>query len=227
MRLSVVIPCAHGDNNIDGVLNDLVPLKGDCEVLVVSPQPVVVRSGLQVRQIQGNGRRADQLNLGGEHAQGEFLWFLHADSHLTPGVIEDLKLGLTSEPDGFHYFALKFRNDGPNLTKLNGFGARWRSRFLKLPFGDQGFALRKDTWLRLGKFPTDRTYGEDHSLVWRSKEQGLKFSYHSSAIETSARKYKNKGWLKTTVIHGFLTWKQVVEELVGLKSNKSFREPEN
>lgn len=56
-------------------------------------------------------------------------------------------------------------NDGPLLSGLNAIGANVRSKVFGLPFGDQGFLIRKEVFTNLGGYPVDCYYGEDHLFV--------------------------------------------------------------
>lgn len=83
------------------------------------------------------------MNVGADSARGEWLWFLHADSRLGPATLWALQRFLDRDVDALGYFDLAFRRDGPRLAALNAWGANLRSRWLGLPFGDQGFVIRK------------------------------------------------------------------------------------
>ena len=227
MKLSIIIPAGPGDSSYLSLLRDLNELPQSWEIILVSPDPANKINNGRLRHVLGNGKRADQLNLGGSSARGEFLWFLHSDSRVGPAVIERLKAAVEEQPDHFHYFALEFLPDGPGLAKLNGFLANVRSHIFKIPFGDQGFALKKSLWQQCGTFVTNRAYGEDHAFVWQLRRRKVGFSFHRHKIKTSSRKYSRHGWLRTSTIHNILTWKQVSEELVKwvlleLKTKKSF-----
>jgi GT2 family glycosyltransferase len=91
---------------------------------------------------------------------------------------------------------------------INRWGVHFRSRILKVPFGDQGFCIRKDMFQILGGFPDNVPYGEDHIFVWKARQQGVKLQPVCSTLYTSARKYKKHGWLKTTLLHQYLWVKQ-------------------
>lgn len=215
-RLSVIIPVAPGDMaEVPSLLRQLAALPEVAEVLVCRadgatgpdaaciagmPQPVV-----DVVSLQG---RARQLNAGAGRAGGEWLWFLHADTTLSPAVRPALHAFLERGTDALGYFDLAFRLDGPWLAVLNAWGANLRSRLLGLPFGDQGLLMRKARWQALGGFDEAAAYGEDHLLVWAARAAGLPLQRIPARLLTSARKYRRHGWLHTTLAHWRLTVKQ-------------------
>ncbi len=99
---------------------------------------------------------------------------------------------------------------------MNG-GALFRSRALGVPFGDQGFCIKKTIFNKLGGFPEGLPYGEDHVFVWRARQQGIDLQPLGVKLYTSARKYKKHGWLKTTILTQYLWIKQALPEWQKLK----------
>ena len=115
-------------------------------------------------------------------------------------------------PAGLGYFDLRFAADGPVAVHLNALGVRLRSRVLGLPFGDQGFFLPAATFARLGGFDPSLPHGEDHALVWAARRAGVPLVAAGAPLYTSARKYAEHGWLRTTVRHVRLTAVQAWHE---------------
>jgi rSAM/selenodomain-associated transferase 2 len=219
LSLSIVIPVAPGETALSCLLDDLSRLAGVSEILVVTaetdsedPQSPLSSfpSTVLIRRIGSPPGRARQMNLGAAAAQGEFLWFLHADTIVTPQAWEALRQSLQKHPGDLHYFDLKFHRDGPLLMKLNTWGVRLRSHWFKMPFGDQGFCLPANRFHELGGYDESLACGEDHALVWTARTAGLKVRSTGAAVETSARKYRQHGWCRTTLTHFWLTWKQAL-----------------
>ena len=164
---------------------------------------------------KGNGR-AEQMNAAAHEATGEYLWFLHADSRLTEGLIDHLVEAVEILPEALHYHDLEFADDGPWLMWVNALAVRVRSEVLGMPFGDQGFCLSAKLFERLGGFPEDVEYGEDHLLIWKAHQNGVACRRTNAKIVTSARKYRMNGWGATTSRHLWLTYKQAWPEFVKL-----------
>ena len=95
---------------------------------------------------------------------------------------------------------------------LNALGVFVRSRWLGLPFGDQGFFLARAVFERLGGFDTAVPFGEDHALVWAARRAGVAIVPAGAPLYTSARKYAEGGWLATTARHVWWTTAQVWRE---------------
>jgi GT2 family glycosyltransferase len=100
--------------------------------------------------------------------------------------------------------------------KLNQLGSWMRSHLGGMPFGDQGFCLRREIWERLGGFDTHAAYGEDHLFVWKARRAGVPLRPTGGTLRTSARKYREQGWLSTTTRHFQLTALQAIPEWLKL-----------
>ena len=92
---------------------------------------------------------------------------------------------------------------------LNALGVKLRSDILGIPFGDQGFCLSQELFWSLGAL-SENDFGEDHLFLWKARQKGIKLENTRGSIRTSSRKYREKGWLQTTLSHLFLTAKEAV-----------------
>lgn len=154
--------------------------------------------------------RATQMNAGARATRGDWLWFLHADSRFDDADAVLAALGRTAarDPGAIGFFDLRFAADGPPATVVNAAGAWVRSRWLRLPFGDQGLFLARRTFERLGGFDESLPAAEDHALVWAARRAGVPLRAAGASIRTSARRYAERGWWRTTARHLALTWRQ-------------------
>ncbi len=215
VQLSIIVPVAPGEAEAGGLFEQLAGLPAGCEIIVVKAQqgpelrPAAWPDRLAWREYTNAGGRARRLNLGGRIARGRWLWFLHADSRLLPATLPALQRFLGEHRDAFGWFDLHFRHDGPGLVRLNAFGANLRSRWWGLPFGDQGFVLRRSRFAELGGFDETVDCGEDHFFVWKARAAALFPQRIGAPLATSARKYAEQGWLRVTLRHGRLTLAQV------------------
>jgi GT2 family glycosyltransferase len=99
------------------------------------------------------------------------------------------------------YCRLRFGGDGPWLAGLNALGANLRSRLLKQPYGDQGLCMPKEAFDRLEGFREDLRRGEDLDFIVRAGMAGIPVRPVGATITTSARRYREQGWLRTTWRH--------------------------
>ncbi|PIE00271.1 MAG: glycosyl transferase family 2 [Thiothrix nivea] len=223
----MIVPVAAGDHSWQGLLNDLAAVAAQTglsalEVLFVGSDAAeldALQHSLsrfpgtfqqQVSTACAGHSRATAMNAGAALAQGEYLWFVHADSRLTARHIRSLQHSIAQSPDALHYFNLRFY--GHPLMWLNSLGVWLRSHWLATPFGDQALCLSQQNFFRIGTYPEAAGMGEDHILVWHALQQGIKLRCTGTALFTSARKYVEQGWLKTTGWHVYLWARQAWPE---------------
>ena len=223
-NVAVIIPVAPAETTWRRLLIDLGPLPPGAEVILVGTKEpprdwrnVVENAGLRcmVRWLQTMPGRARQLNHGAANTSRAFLWFLHADSRITSEGIEALRRALSRSAQSLYFFELSFELDGPAPVWINARGANFRSRYLLLPFGDQGFCLSAAQFIRMGGFDERTHFGEDHLFVWKAHRLGIAVRSVGATISTSARKYARHGWFQTTLTHLLLTAKQAAPQLLG------------
>ena len=77
--------------------------------------------------------------------------------------------------------------------------ANWRSRRLKLPYGDQAIFVASKYFHQMGGFPNIPIM-EDFELVRRLRKIGEMVTLPIS-VSTSSRRWQNVGVLKTTLIN--------------------------
>jgi hypothetical protein len=213
LTLSVIVPVGPADLAWPGLLGDLSALEGNAEILLVAPAGVAPREfsptshGLRVpaRWLEAPAGRARQQNAGAAATGGAMLWFLHAD---TRAPVAAIAAAQRFTDDALGYFDLRFSEDGPMLVRANAAGAWIRSRWLGLPFGDQGFVLPRRLFDALGGFDESLPAGEDHALVWAARRAAIPVVPLRAPLLTSARKYAEQGWLRTTLRHARLTVSQ-------------------
>lgn len=216
-RLTVVVPVGPGDTIAPILREQLSALPADAELRVVcadADDAARMRAaatpdhGPRWRCAIAPCGRAAQQNAGADAAARSWLWFLHADSRLAPETLPALAEFLRDDASALGYFDLRFLDDGPPLMPLNAIGVWLRSRWLGLPFGDQGLVLPRSVFRALGGFDTALTCGEDHDLVWRARRAGLPLRPLRAPLYSSARKYAEHGWARVTVWNLRESWRQ-------------------
>lgn len=224
MLLSVIIPLHETETSWPGLCSHLLFLPEECEVIFVRSTPLkadesnnldLLRKKVSLKWVLSKQGRAVQMNQGAKHASSDFLWFLHADSRFSPQEITLLLKHCSSDKKPhpqIYYFKLAYLKDGPLGSVLNQIGANWRSKTFNLPFGDQGLCLSKDLFELLGGYNEKAPYGEDHLLIWSAIKQNISIVCTGGTLYSSARKFYKHGWLKTTLNHHYITWKQAISE---------------
>lgn len=215
-RIAVVIPVGPGDDAWRDLLPQLRALPPGAELRLVASQPedashasLAAASGLPDDRawMQVSRGRARQMNAGAAATRAGLLWFLHADTRFDDPAraIAAVLASAAEHPGALGYLDLRFADDGPAATVVNAAGAWIRSRWLHMPFGDQGLFLARATFDRLGGFDESLPAAEDHALVWAARRAGVPLRAAGATITTSARRYAEHGWARTTWRHLRLT----------------------
>lgn len=215
MLLSIIIPVSPADGLSIELLSSLMAMPIAHEIIVAGShvqEHKTLQNNPSINVVSSNVGRAQALNAGAQAATGNWLWFLHADSQLSPDVIPTLIRAMThNDKDQLLYFGLRFYSDNSVLQRnmqFNSLGVRLRSQLLLSPFGDQAFCINRHAFNRSGGYDESLRYGEDHCLVWACRMADIAVIALPAAIITSARKYQQHGWIRTTLRHNFLWFKQ-------------------
>jgi hypothetical protein len=198
--LSVIIPALDEEAHIEkAIFNARSP---DAEVIVVdggSQDRTVERAekaGAAV--VPGPKGRALQQNRGAAEAKGSVLLFLHADTVLPEDYVAQVFETLMDRRIVLGAFRFKTDLDRPLMRGVE-FTTNIRSRYLRLPYGDQALFVRRSCFQALGGFP-DTPIAEDLFFVRLVLKQGRVGIAPADAI-TSARRWKEVGVLRTTLIN--------------------------
>ena len=199
--LSVIIPTL----NEAGTVAELIrPLRraGVEEILVADSgsedgTPERAReAGAQV--IAAPRGRAAQMNAAAQMATGEMLLFLHADTQ-PPENFREVVADTLRQP-GVAAGAFRFSlGHGYRHAALIEALVDWRCRLRQLPYGDQGFFVRRRVFESLGGFP-DLPMMEDYVMVRRAKKLGRVVVTRASA-HTSPRRWQEGGLIRTFLLH--------------------------
>jgi rSAM/selenodomain-associated transferase 2/rSAM/selenodomain-associated transferase 1 len=196
--ISVIIPALNEVSNIDGCI--IHATDPEAEIIVVdggsTDESVEIASQADVRIVRSSPGRALQQNLGAAVARGEVLLFLHADTRLPKGYVARVFDALLDPGTSVGAFLFRTDLDKP-LMKCIEFLANFRSRYLKLPYGDQALFVRKTAFQRAGGFPIV-PIAEDLFLVKELSKRGNVYIVPAPAV-TSGRRWEKLGLMRTTL----------------------------
>ncbi|MEM8847686.1 MAG: TIGR04283 family arsenosugar biosynthesis glycosyltransferase [Bacteroidota bacterium] len=135
--------------------------------------------------------RAKQMNTGAKQAKGSILYFLHADT-LPPHGFDSIILEAVKKGSQSGCFRMKFDSKNPILRFF-----AWLSRInhTLCRGGDQSLFIKKDLFELTKGFDEDYFIYEDTEFIRRLYEQ-TEFKVLPNYVITSARKYRDKGWVK-------------------------------
>ena len=201
MRVSIVVPTL--DEEV--AVRDLLP-----EILQSADQVIVSDGGsrdgtvntareLGVTVVEGPAGRGSQLNLGAREAESEILLFLHADTRLPVGWIDDVRRAGKggSVGGGFH---IRFDDPRP-IFKLGSYIVNLRTSITRRPLGDQAQFATREAFEELGGFQ-DWPILEDLEFAGRLKRLGP-IAVIENPAATSARRF-TRGGIAATIANNWL-----------------------
>jgi rSAM/selenodomain-associated transferase 2 len=146
----------------------------------------------RTRVVQGTAGRGQQLNRGAAVAEGELMLFLHADCVLPAGWMHGL-VGTLADP-GVALACFRLRTVASAGDSSSRLRAAWlrlldlRSFGMGLPYGDQGFGLRRSTFDQLGGFQ-EIPLMEDLAMARACRRLGS-IGRIPLAVRTTARRFE-------------------------------------
>lgn len=146
--------------------------------------------------IDGPRGRALQMNVGAQHTDGDVLLYLHADTAISPMQLRQLQSAVQDGCD-FGCFGVTFDTLDPRLLLVAGL-ISLRSRCIVSATGDQAIFMRRSLLNELGGY-RPLALCEDLDLIRRARGHG-RFRCLDTAVQTSARRWKNNGVLRTIVL---------------------------
>ena len=200
--ISVIIPTLNEEACVPDVIKYIfgVANKDEVEIIVAdggSTDNTIKKSlkaGAKVVHASREGR-AVQMNEGAKAAQGEYLFFLHADTYPPKSFVEDVNNEFSQRCNAGCY-CLSF--DNPNKA------LKWYGWFTKFDidlfrFGDQGLFISRSFFDEIGGFDDALSVMEDQEIIKRIKAKGT-FCISDKKVITSARKYEIVGVFKLQLI---------------------------
>lgn len=196
--LSIIIPTLNEAATLDQTLESLKDQS--VEIIVVDGGSTdgtaeIARQYTPYVLISPTGR-GHQQDTGARRSQGNVLLFLHADTQLPPGYRDLIHQALADPRIVFGAFSLRIHPPGLALD-LIAFMANLRSRFLRLPYGDQALFVRRSAYFKAGGF-RDWPVMEDVDLVRRLTRLGG-FRLARGCVQTSARRWERERLIFTTL----------------------------
>jgi len=202
-QFSVIIPVFKESSLINDTIRLVWNVAADSsvEIIVVDGDPSeetirVIRDG-KVRTATAEKGRGPQLNRGAALATGEILLFLHADTRLPVGAFRQISAVMSDRRITGGAFRLAIDSLRRPFRIIEK-GVWCRSRYLGLPYGDQGLFIRQQDFRAVGGF-RNVPIMEDVDLMWRIRKQNGRILILDDPIITSARRWEEEGILYCTL----------------------------
>jgi len=214
LRLSIIVPTLNEAAAIVPALEHLrgrlAKLEDEAEVIVAdggSSDGTPEMAAALARVVEAPRGRAKQLNAGAraaapeeggtrgaEHDPGDWLLFLHADTRLPSGFIEDIR---RARDRGFSAGAFRLRIVGSHpLLPLLAWGANLRTQLRSVALGDQALFCTRALFEQQRGFP-DLPILEDYVFTLTLRRAGIPLFLARRAVETSGRRWDERGFWRT------------------------------
>lgn len=202
MDISIIIP-VYKENNINSIIDSIITNQTSItyEIIVVDGDENSTNDQVEnsdVIKINSKKGRSYQMNEGFKKAQGNILLFLHADTFLPSNALENIVKALEA-PSKYSAgaFDLEFDSQNKWIKKIEKV-ASWRSRKLKMPYGDQAIFVKRDIFEKIGGYK-EIDLMEDINFIQKLKRKKHSIIILEDKILTSARRWEEKGNIFTTV----------------------------
>ena len=202
--ISIIIPTLNSETDLretlgalfEGIENNLIRELIICDGGSIDKTKLIA-SEVGAIFVKVSCGRGLQINKGIEKSKGDWILILHADTILSSGW--SVKLLEKIDKNFAYHFKLKFKSKSL-FARILEYWAHIRSKFLGLPYGDQGFLIHRDLLDTIKKFPKIPIM-EDIALAdrLRGKIRPLDILAH-----TSAENYHKNGWLRQSMINFFI-----------------------
>jgi len=204
MLISVIVPALNDATNLLVALPRLA-VHSDVELIVVDGGSVD-RSMDVARQFtpyvfRSTASRGQRLNEGARHATGDILLFLHPDTFLLDGAVDEMQRRIIADGAVGGAFDLHVDTNGA-LLQLMAKLASARARFWRAPRGNQALFVWRQIFAQIGGF-ADASLGEEVAFVRRLRRRGRLVLLRSGLL-ASARPWLRHGVMKTALVHGWL-----------------------
>jgi rSAM/selenodomain-associated transferase 2 len=196
--ISIIIPALNEERALPLTLDSLLQQTGYFEVIVVDGGShdrtvEMAHRWPAVKVITSLAGRAVQMNAGAAIAQGELLLFLHADTLLPAGAIQQLN-EMAADPvilwGGFHQ---QFSGHHPSLKCISWI-TNTRCFITRVFYGDQAMFVRREVFQQAGAFPAGLLEDIEMSKRLRKLSRPV---FLPDFVVTDSRKFEQMGPIRS------------------------------
>lgn len=196
--ISIIIPVLNEEANIGKLIsyiNENCSSKNIAEIMVVDggseDNTLTIAENLGAVVLHSAKGRAKQMNLGAKKANGDILYFLHADTFPPAGFDRHIIKAITKNQEA-GCFQMRFDSDN-RLLGLFAWFTKYNHKICR--GGDQSLFISKKLFDHIEGFNEEYIVFEDNEFVGRLYHK-TNFKILPFQVKTSARKYRKLGVVK-------------------------------
>ena len=195
--VSIIIPTLNEADSIIPTLDALKPFAGETEIIIVDGGSIdeteAIAGGYGVRVLRVGRGRGTQMHAGANAANGEILWFLHADTIAPILAVEQIKKAMADEKTVGGNFTICFDGEHRAARFLTWFYPQLGR--IGLCYGDSAVFVRRTIYEKIGGFQPFPLF-EDLDFIKRLKRAG-RFVNLAEKVTTSSRRFENRSFTLT------------------------------
>jgi rSAM/selenodomain-associated transferase 2 len=216
--LSVVVPALDEARTLPALLDALRRALGAPHEVIVADggsadDTAAIARAAGARVVTGARGRGAQLAAGMDAARAPLLCALHADARPSPAALARLDALARAAAAGRlpdEAYAFRLAIDAPGVAyRAVEWGANARSRWLRLPYGDQGLVVTRAAYDAAGGYPRWPLM-EDVALV-RALGRVTRVRLLGESVAVSARRWERDGVARRTLAN----WRLLARWLLG------------
>ena len=204
MQFSIVVPVFNEAGLIRQFLLHLRERAPEAEIIVADGESTDgtadLAAGFCDRLVSSKRGRATQMNAGAVAAQGDILWFVHADTELPVQCLDEIARVMEDSNIVGGYFRIRLPE--ALIYRLTDSFAHYAGLLFRIRCGDHGIFCRRTAFVNIGGFPTVPLM-EDVEFFRRLHRFG-RVAQSEKRIVVSPRRYEAIGRTRLTFAYGFI-----------------------
>lgn len=204
LTVSIVIPALNEAPLIEESLSRLRRDFPGCELVVAdggSDDGTAELAASYATVIRAARGRARQMNAGARGCGGDVLWFVHADTVVSPDALAQIRACMADPAVAGGGLTLRFDRRSPGLDWLAR-ASTLRARWLHQVYGDQAMFIRRRVFDKVGGFP-ELPIMEDYEMSRLLRRHGRLAVLPATAI-ASARRFTEHGTWRMIALMQYL-----------------------